>query len=107
MNELDDTDLCLDVPTVGGKKPFTTVVGEGRSVFVTKAADKEKIESKMLLDNFIYAPVKKKQALGAVEYFYKGKIIASHKLRAIENNNSLIENKSFLDVIKGMLQNAF
>lgn len=107
MNILDDSQLCLEVPTVGGVKPSTTVVGQGRDFLVTEKSDSEVIKSRIMLDNFLYAPVVKRKNLGTVEYFYKGKLIASHKLKAIENNNSIKENKNFFEIIKGMLNNAF
>lgn len=107
MNTLDDSELCLDVPTVGGKNALTTVVGEGSTPFVTKASDNAEIERRIVMDNFLYAPIKKNSVAGEVEYFYKGKIIAKHKLTAIEDNNSVKENKSLFDMIKGMLNNAF
>ena len=107
MNTLDDDDFYLEVNTVGGKAPTVTVAGEGKTSFVTRADDKEKIARRVMLDNFLYAPVRKNKVVGKIEYFYKGKIITSHKLRAVEDNNSVKENKSLFEIIKGMFENAF
>lgn len=58
MKEIDDNNFFLDVDTVGGEKNKTTVGGVGKSGIVVKAADYRKIKRKIIMDNFLYAPIK-------------------------------------------------
>lgn len=107
MNSLDDSEFCLRVPVIGGEDDCVTVTCSEKSSFITGKNDKSIIDKKVYAENFLYAPVQKNEVVGKIKYFYKGKLIAVHKLRAVEENNSLSENKSIIDIVKGMLKNAF
>lgn len=106
MKEIDDNNFFLDVDTVGGENNKTTVGGVGKSGIVVKAADYRKIKRKIIMDNFLYAPIKPDAEVGGIEYILNGKIIARHKLTAATENNSVKENKNILESIKGFFNNA-
>lgn len=106
MKEIDDNNFFLDVDTVGGEKNKTTVGGVGKSGIVVKAADYRKIKRKIIMDNFLYAPIKSDTEVGKIIYSLNGKIIARHKLTAATENNSVRENKNILESIKGFFNNA-
>lgn len=106
MKEIDDNNFFLDVDTVGGEKNKTTVGGVGKSGIVVKAADYRKIKRKIIMDNFLYAPIKSDAEVGKIIYSLNGKIIARHKLTAATENNSIRENKNILESIKGFFNNA-
>jgi D-alanyl-D-alanine carboxypeptidase/D-alanyl-D-alanine carboxypeptidase (penicillin-binding protein 5/6) len=107
MREIDDSDYIFDVETVGGVSDKTAVGGEGYTGIVLSAEDFSKIKKRVVMDNFLYAPVKSGDTLGKIIYTFKGKKIAEHKITAVENNNSKIENKSIWENIKGFFNNAF
>lgn len=106
MKEIDDNNFFLDVDTVGGENNKTTVGGVGKSGIVVKAADYRKIKRKIIMDNFLYAPIKSDTEVGKIIYSLNGKIIARHKLTAATENNSVRENKNILESIKGFFNNA-
>ena len=106
MKEIDDNYFFLDVDTVGGENNKTTVGGVGKSGIVVKAADYRKIKRKIIMDNFLYAPIKSDTEVGKIIYSLNGKIIARHKLTAATENNFVRENKNILESIKGFLNNA-
>ena len=107
MKILSDDDFFLDVDTVGGVKSKTTVGAEGECKVVVRAKDYNRIEKKLFLDNFLYAPKRSGEKVGRIDYLLNGKKIASRKLTAADDNNSLKENKSFWENIKGFFNNAF
>lgn len=106
MKEIDDNNFFLDVDTVGGENNKTTVGGVGKSGIVVKAADYRNIKRKIIMDNFLYAPIKSDTEVGKIIYSLNGKIIARHKLTAATENNSVRENKNILESIKGFFNNA-
>ena len=107
MKTLCGADFFLDVDTVGGEKSKTALGAQRECKAVVSAKDYNKIKSKYYIDNFLYAPQKSGDKAGKIEYLLNGKKIASAKLTVAEDNNSLKENKSIWDNIKGFFNNAF
>lgn len=107
MRRLDDRELYLDVDTVGGESGKTTVGSEDVTDIVLPREDYNRVKREIVLDNFIYAPVKAGGKLGRVRYTLRGKTIAVHSLIALTDNNSYRENKSVWDYIKGFFNNGF
>lgn len=106
MKTIDDSEFYFDVPTVGGENDKTTVGGEEASGFVVKSEDFSKIKRKILMDNFLYAPLKPKQKVGEIVYYLNDKKIAAHSVTVITKNNFNTENKSIWDSLKGFFNNA-
>ena len=79
-----DGSLKIDVPCVGGEQ---------------NGGD-DKIERKIYLDNFVYAPVKKGEALGRIDYLLGGKVLKSVKVKAAENVGEKRVKKGFFQRIK-------
>ena len=106
MVVLDDSEAYFEVDTVGGKLDSTTLKGKGRTHIVLKAGEVDKINKKVCLDNFLYAPICDGDEKGSIVYTLKGKVIATHTIVAVVYNNSEKENKSLWDYIKGIFNNA-
>lgn len=107
MKKLNDSEFFIDVPTVGGIKNKTTVGGVGESGIVLKAEDFSKIKRKIIMDNFLYAPLKREQKVGEIVYYLNDNKVAVHKITVVTKNNSKIENKNIWESIKGFFNNAF
>lgn len=82
---LDDTDFFLEVDVVGCDESSVIASSEDSTGIVLKSKDYSKVERRLLLDNFLYAPIKKGQCLGAIEYYLNDKRIAVHKLIAMNS----------------------
>lgn len=106
MVVLDDSEAYFEVDTVGGKLDSTTLKGKGRTLVVLKSGEVDKINKKVCLDNFIYAPICDGDEKGSIVYTLEGKVIATHTIVAVVYNNSEKENKSLWDYIKGIFNNA-
>lgn len=106
MVVLDDSEAYFEVDTVGGKLDSTTLKGKGRTLIVLKSGEVDKINKKVCLDNFLYAPICDGDEKGSIVYTLKGKVIATHHIVAVVYNNSEKENKSLWDYIKGIFNNA-
>ena len=89
-----DGSLKIDVPCVGGEQNKVAVTGESDVDIVLEGGD-DKIERKVYLDNFVYAPVKKGDALGRIDYLLGGKVLKSVKVKAAENVGEKRVKKGF------------
>ena len=100
--ETDDSKFCVDIPCVGGESDIVTVMGEKNSSIVILSEDKDKVERKVYADSFIYAPVKKNESVGRVDYLIDGKVVESINLVAVNGVNSKKENKNIFRIIKDL-----
>ena len=86
-----DSAFAAEVPVVGGESAGVTVTGDRDFRLTVSTEDKDKIERKVLLDRFLYAPVKEGQTVGRIEYTLRGERVGSTPLRAA---NGVSEKKS-------------
>ena len=98
----EDTEFFADVPCVGGEYGTVMVTGEKDACIVIEADDKEKIKRKIYIDSFLYAPVKKNQAVGRIEYLLDNKVVSEVKLIAVDEINSKKEIKNIFTIIKDL-----
>ena len=76
-------DVDIDLHVVGGDRKTVKVTEKsGCAVVLNKSAPEPK--RKIYLDNFVYAPVKKGEQLGRVDYYIDGKTVKSVPLIASE-----------------------
>ena len=94
MCVFDDTNFYLEVDVAGGDDNTVIVSSDDCGGIVVSPSDFNKVERKLHLDNFLYAPVKKGQKVGTIEYLLNGKKTAEHKLTAM-NNISAEKSTSF------------
>ncbi len=107
MKTIDDSEFFIDVPTVGGKDDVTCVSVRGISSVVLESERYGRVKRKIIMDNFLYAPLKKGDNIGKVVYTLDGKRVAVHRITVVNSNNSVKENKSIWESIKGFFNNAF
>lgn len=100
--ESTDSEFCIDVPCVGGKEDMVTLVGEKNISVVVDKNEKDKIKRRVCTESFLYAPIKKNDVCGRVEYTLNGKKVATVNLVAGTENNSIKENKNLWTIIKEM-----
>ena len=98
----DDTSFFADIPCVGGESDCVTVTGEKPVSIVVPSDDKDKIERKVYLDSFLYAPIKQGDNVGKIEYTLNGKTIEENNLVAVDSINSKKENKNIFTIIKDL-----
>lgn len=98
----DDTAFFADIPCVGGESEAVAVTGEKPISIVVSANDNDKIERKIYIDSFLYAPVKRNDTVGRIDYILNGKKTAECNLIAVDNINSKKENKNFFTIIKDL-----
>ena len=79
-----------------------TVTGEKPVLIVVSSDDKDKIERKVYLDSFLYAPIKQGDNVGRIEYSLNGKMIEENKIVAVDSINSKKENKNIFTMIKDL-----
>lgn len=101
---LNDKDTYFDLKTFDGEKEATTVGGSSETKLVLKKGERRKIKRKIRLPNLLYAPLKLGDRVGEIKYILNGKAVAKHKITVSENNNSVLENKSLWDIIKGFFR---
>ena len=87
---------------MGGKSESITVTGEKPVSIVVSSDDKGKIERKIFLDSFLYAPIRQGENVGRIEYTLNGKMIEENKLVAVDSVNSKKENKNIFTMIKDL-----
>lgn len=95
-----DEQFCIDVPCVGGKSDKVDVMGERSQGFVVKAEDKSKIERRVCVDSFLYAPIFQNEVVGKVNYMLGKKTVFSTNLLAVNAVDLIKENKNIFDKIK-------
>ncbi len=96
----EDGSLKTDVPCVGGERNTVAVTGESNVAIVRENGGTDKIERRVYLDNFIYAPVKKGEALGRIDYLLDGKVLKSVALKAAEDVGEKRVKKGIFQKIK-------
>lgn len=96
-----DSAFCADVPVVGSDAGTVAVMGDSDFSAVVPADDRDKVERRVLLDNFLYAPVKRGQRVGEIEYRLGGKRIGATALNA-ETDAPGQEPGGFWQWIKGL-----
>ncbi len=100
--ESDDSEFFADIPCVGSDKDYVAVTGEKDTSFVVSSEDKDNVERKIYIDRFLYAPLKKHETVGRIEYLIDGKIISETDIITVEVINSIEENKNIFTKIKDL-----
>lgn len=96
----EESALSLDVPCVGGERDSVRVCGAEDFSAVVRREDADRVKRRVLLDSFLYAPVKKGDAVGKIVYMLDGRELGSVRLLADNSNNEIKIKKSLLETIK-------
>ena len=105
--DCNDADFCVDVPCVGGKSDSVTVTGEKNGVIVAERSKLSDVKRRVYVDSFVYAPVKKGEEIGLIDYTLGGKLLYRCKIVAGETVKLSGKNSSIFNVINNILFNRF
>ncbi len=103
----DDSSTVLTVPVVGGNVQEINVVGGPAAQAVVAKEDAGKVERRIELPRFVYAPVREGQALGRVDYYLNGELIAFTSLQSAGNAEALQVEKGFWQKICDFFSGLF
>ena len=95
-----EEELCLDVPCVGGESDSVTAMSEGGNVIVCDGKNADKVEKKIYLDSFVYAPVSEGDVIGRIDCVLDGEVLRSIPLTAVQDVKARKVKKSFIKKIK-------
>ena len=96
----DDSEYRLDVPLVGGESDSVPVVG-GKDFSATVPDDAE-VERRVVLDNFLYAPIGEGRQVGRIEYRADGELLGAVPLIAAADAPERQYQRGFFDWIKDL-----
>jgi len=103
----DKTAYDTVVPVVGGTCDSVEVSALSNDVIVVPKDAVGKIEAKVNMPKFLYAPVEKGQAVGKIVYTIDGKNVATGDLITKEGCEYKTADKNFFDVIWDFICNVF
>ena len=95
-----DASACFELPCAGGGKSTVAVMGESDTVLIVASGEQEKIKREIFIDSFAYAPVKKGDVLGKIEYSLNGRLLKAVELIASENIEARTVKKNLFQKIK-------
>ena len=105
-----DLDFPKSLSVEGGVRSIVSVIAEKDSITVA-ARKGQQIEKRVFFPGFIYAPVRKGQVVGRVEYYSGGKMIDSVLLYAGEGvspqKETYIQEKTFLERLAEKFRRLF
>lgn len=81
--KMQQEDISVDV--VGGTKDFVDIVPQGDTQLILTDVNAADIKQQIVIEHFLYAPVKKGQVVGKLEYLIGNEVIKSVNLVANEN----------------------
>lgn len=90
----------IDVALVGAEQNSVTVVPYSQSDATVMKDSISKIEEKIYLPRFVYAPVKKGSTVGKIVYTLNGKVISETKLIASSDVQAQTAEKHWYDFLK-------
>ncbi|MGN1457635.1 MAG: D-alanyl-D-alanine carboxypeptidase family protein [Acutalibacteraceae bacterium] len=90
----------IDVALVGAEQNSVTVVPYSQAEATVMKNDISKIEEKIYLPRFVYAPVKKGSTVGKIVYTLNGKVISETKLIASSDVQAQTAEKHWYDFLK-------
>lgn len=105
--ELDDFSESFSVNVVGGESDNIFVVAENSSQAIVKKTDINMIERKVMLADFVYAPVTAGDRIGVITYKYDGNIIAKNYLVAETSVKYVEVKKSFFQKVVDFISSIF
>ena len=95
-----DASACFEIPCAGGEKSTVAVMGESDTVLIVASGEQEKIKREIFIDSFAYAPVKKGDVFGKIEYSLDGRRLKTVELVAVEDIEARTVKKNLFQKIK-------
>lgn len=95
-----DSSVRLKVPCVGGEQDTLTVAAGRDAVFVVPRGSEKRIQRKVYLEPFLYAPVRAGDTPGRIDYLLDGKRLDSVPLKAVNSVSAKAVKKTIIQKIK-------
>lgn len=102
----EDTAFKAEIPVAGGESDSVTVSGTSDCELVVGKSELDKIERKIRLDSFLFAPVKQGGKVGEIEYIMDGKTLYKTDLTAKSGSEYKRLKKGLFDYIKEFFTNG-
>lgn len=103
--DCSDSDFAADVPCVGGQEDNVSVIAEKDASIVLPVESKSELERKVYIDSFFYAPVKKEQNVGRIDYIVDTKVVSSVNITAVDTVEAK-KNNNIFNKIKELFSNG-
>lgn len=87
----------IEIPVVGSDSSNITVQPYSQAEVTVLSLDIDKIEEKIYLPRFLYAPLKKGSTVGKIKYILNGKVISEVKLTVSEDISIKVAEKHWYD----------
>lgn len=97
----------FNVKLTGSSIDTVTATPSNTDNIIVKKGEEDKIKTTVHLPMFVYAPVKKGQVVGSIEYKINDKVIAKREIVSQMHCDYIEENKGFFDNAKSFLFNLF
>lgn len=96
---IDDSNVQIPLPVVGGMKKSVMVTGEAGETVVLPTDQAQNVKRTVELPRFAYAPVQAGQILGHVRYSAGSETIAETELVAGEDVPQMTEKQNFFQIL--------
>lgn len=93
--KFEDTTRRYTLPVAGGVADSVQVAGKRDASFSVRTEDREKLETRVELPAFVYAPVRAGQPVGKISYCVGDRVVATTDLVTLEETEHLYVEKSF------------
>lgn len=103
--DCNDSDFAADVPCVGGQEDSVSVIAEKEASIVLPVESKSELVRKVYIDSFFYAPVKKGQNVGRIDYIVGTKVVSSVNITAVDTVEAK-KNNNIFNKIKELFSNG-
>ncbi len=102
-----DKNYSIDADVVGGEKNTVKVKPVKSVDYVKSDSDTGEVTRKVIMDNFLYAPIEKGQVVGTVQYYINDKKLCEVPLIAESQIEYKEIEKDFFDSICDFFKNIF
>ena len=90
---------------MGGQEDNVSVIAEKDASIVLPVESKSELERKVYIDSFFYAPVKKGQNVGRIDYIVDTKVVSSVNITAVDTVEAK-KNNNIFNKIKELFSNG-
>lgn len=101
-----DPQFAADIPVLGGESDTVKVCSDGGCELVVPNGKQNQIKRKIMLDSFLFAPVKEGDKLGVIEYSLDGKTVRRAVITAQSGVDYKTASKGLFEQIKDILFNG-
>ncbi|MDR1467621.1 MAG: D-alanyl-D-alanine carboxypeptidase [Oscillospiraceae bacterium] len=97
----------MSIPIVGSKTDKIIAVQQNSAHIVVEKGTSKSIKTNVIVPRFVYAPIKKGQIIGSVEYKIDDKVVSKQDLVSSDNADFLKANRNILHILFGWIFSKF